>query len=379
MHKFTTLSFISLTLLSFNAISQEKTTLYYDENWKGLDTKKKALYYRVVTFNEDEKPEGSIETFYKSGKLRSKGEASHIDKMDDSKSVWKNHLIIYSEKGVKIFDQSYDDEGKAQGIWYSYTEKGDKKEETEFAHGNPAKDYYLVYEKGNPIKYSFLTMAPMKLSTTGKKLVPMTIKKTMYEDGQPIYYYSFNGVSIAVKFTKETSYGNYYAAYITVENGTDKEFNIDPKDFSGVLINNGKTEEAEILPYEYYIKKVNRRQAWSAAFNSFAQQQQASQAGYSAAAASGVAADNSGNVLAATTVSQNYNGAAQYNANQNAANQIGAYRNQQYNIKKSIAQGYLKINTIFPSSRIIGFVYIKYQKADGILLNIPVNGAVYQF
>lgn len=379
MFKFIAIFAIPLALQSFSAIAQEKTTLYYDKDWKGLDNKKKATYYRIITLNNDDKPMGTIETFYKSGKPRSKGEASFVDKLDDSKTLWKNNLIIYNEKGVKVFDQSYDDEGKAHGAWYSFTEKGEKKDEIEFIHGNPAKDYYLVYDKGTPVKYSFLTRLPMKLATSGKKIVPITERKLIYDDGQPIQYYSFDGISLAVKFIREKSYGNYYAAYITIENGTDKEFNLDPKDFTAVLSKNGKAEEVEILPYDYYIRKVNRRQGWSAAFNSFAQQQQANQAGYSASTSSGVIANNSGDVVVGASATQNYNGAAQYAADQNASNNISQYRNQQYSIKRSIAQGYLKINTVFPSTRIIGYVNIKYQKANGIILNIPVNGKVYQF
>jgi hypothetical protein len=39
---------------------------------------------------------------------------------------------------------------------------------------------------------------------------------------------------------------------------------------------------------------------------------------------------------------------------------------QQYDIKKTISEGYLKKNTIFPNSRVVGFVNIKYEKADHV-------------
>lgn len=209
--------------------------------------------------------------------------------------------------------------------------------------------------------------------------MPITERRLIYNDGVAVQYYFIDGISIAVKFTNESLYGNYYVAYITIENGTDSEFNVDPKDFTAVLGNKGKVEEVEILAYDYYIKKVNRKQAWSAAFNAFAEQQAANQAGYSASSGTAVGVSNSGNVAVASSLSQNYSGSAQYSANQNATNNINQYSNHQYNIRKSIAQGYLKINTVFPSSRIIGFVNIKYQKADTFILNIPIKGKIYQF
>ncbi|MDB5116595.1 MAG: hypothetical protein JWQ79_2087 [Mucilaginibacter sp.] len=46
---------------------------------------------------------------------------------------------------------------------------------------------------------------------------------------------------------------------------------------------------------------------------------------------------------------------------------------QQYDIKQTISEGYLKKNSIFPNSRVVGFVNIKYEKADHILLNVLSN------
>lgn len=372
--------FAIVMALSFShVIAQEKTTLYYDQNWQGLDAKKKATYYRIVNFDQDNNPVGLVETYYKSGKLRSKGEALFIDKLDDSKTLWKNNLLIYSEKGVKLYDQTYDDEGQPHGIWYEFNADGEKSIETEFTHGNPSKDHYLVYQKGLPVKYSYLTHSPVKLATAGKKLVPLTERKLVYQDGEAIQYYSIDGISLAVKFSREKAYGDYYAVFMTIENGTDKLFNLDPKDITAVFARKEKVDEAELLSYEYYIKKVNRKQNWSAAFNSFAQQQAANQAGYSASATAGVAINNYGDAAIGASSSQGYSGAEQYKANQNASNNIHQYNKQLYSIKQSITQGYLKINTVLPNSRIIGYVNIKYQKADGILVNIPLDGKIYQF
>jgi hypothetical protein len=366
-------------MLGSAVFAQTKETLYYDENWKGLDTKKKATYYRIVNYNKEGKPSGMVETFYMSGKPRSFGQASFIDKIDDTKTLWKNNRVIYSEKGVKLFDENFDEAGNAHGMSITFDEKGEKESEAEYDHGNPVKEYYLVYEKGEPVKYSFLTRTPLKLKTSGKTIVPITERKTIYQDGQPIQYYSFNGISVAVRFARDELYGDYYSAYITVENGTDKQFNLDPSEFTAVLGNKGKIEEVEILSYDYYIKKVNRRQSWGAAFNAFAQSQAASQAGYSGTVAAGAVVNNYGGAAVGVAASQSYSGAAQYAANQNASNNINKYNNQLYSIKESITQGYLKINTVFPSTRIIGYVNIKHQKADGILFNIPINGQVYQF
>jgi len=80
-----------------------------------------------------------------------------------------------------------------------------------------------------------------------------------------------------------------------------------------------------------------------------------------------------------TAKTTSYNGAAQYAATQNASNNINQLVNTQYDIKRTISEGYLKLNTVFPDSRLVGFINIKLQDADHILLNVPVNGKIYHF
>jgi hypothetical protein len=62
-------------LICFNIYAQDKQTLYYDQNGKGLDTKKKAIFYRRVVFDDNNKPVGMVEDFYMNDKPMAKGEA----------------------------------------------------------------------------------------------------------------------------------------------------------------------------------------------------------------------------------------------------------------------------------------------------------------
>src|SRR6185437_13878801 len=82
---------------AFQLFAQEKLTLYYDQAGKGLDTKKKAVFYRLVSFDANNNPVGTVEDFYISGKPLRKGEATVIDKFDDSKSLWKGEVLSYDD------------------------------------------------------------------------------------------------------------------------------------------------------------------------------------------------------------------------------------------------------------------------------------------
>ncbi|MES2063543.1 MAG: hypothetical protein V4456_16570 [Bacteroidota bacterium] len=374
-------SFTLLALcLNFNALAQEKMTLFYNESGKGLDTKKKAIFYRKVTYDDHNKPVGFVEDFYMNNKPLAKGEASIIDKFDNTNSRWKGKVTTYNERGDISSESFYDEEGKLDGVQLFFGQNGIKEKQLEFSHGNPTKDYYLVYDKkGETSRYSYLTHLPMRLSTSDKTIVPVMLRKVIYQNDQPVQFYLIDGLTVAVKLSTKQLYGNYYEAYVTIENGTDNQFNFDPSYITASLDESGEVKEGEVLIFKDYDKKVKRKQAWTAAFSAFAEFAVATTAGYSSTTTNAYAKASNGRSVSVQAKSTSYNGAAQYAATQNAANNVSNLVDRQYEIRQTISEGYLKLNTIFPYSRLVGFINIKYHKADHILLNVPVNGKVYHF
>jgi hypothetical protein len=369
-----------LLLFNLNSMAQEKSTLFYDENGKGLDTKKKAVFYRKVTYDEHNKPIGVVEDFHMNNKPFAKGEASVIDKFDNSNSRWKGKVITYNENGKLSGESFYDEEGKLDGIQLFMNEDGIKEKQLEFSHGNPTKDYYLVFDKkGETSRYSYLTHLPMRLATSDKTIVSVMLRKLIYQNDQPVQFYLINGLTVAVKLSTKQIYGNYYEAYVTIENGTDNQFNFDPSYITASLEDGGEVKEGEVLIFKDYDKKVKRKQTWTAAFSAFAEFAAATTAGYSSTTNNAYAKASNGKSLSVQAKSTTYNGAAQYAATQNAANNVSTLVDRQYEIRQTISEGYLKLNTIFPYSRLVGFINIKYHKADHLLLNVPVNGKVYHF
>jgi len=54
-------------------------------------------------------------------------------------------------------------------------------------------------------------------------------------------------------------------------------------------------------------------------------------------------------------------------------------RNMMSDEKKTIAQGYLKTNTIHPDEGIVGYMNIKRKKGKTMTVNIPVCNDVFAF
>lgn len=371
---------ILLMLISAHAFSQNVTFLYYDENGKGLDTKKHAAFYRNAVLDDNKKTADTVNDFYMNGNPMAKGRLSVVDKHNNNNGYWIGKVSKFNEDGKLVQLLNYDENGLLNGIQQNINPEGYKTEEFEYLHGNLVRDYYLRYDKkGATTKCSYLTHLPMSLASSDKTIVPFTLKKITYNDGVPVQYYLIDGLSVAVKVSTKQLYGDYYEAYVTIENGSGEQFNFDPTDITASLEKDGKVQEGDVLSYDQYIKKVNRRQAWTAAFTAFAQAAAATTAGYSSSTTNAYARSSSGKSVSVQSTTTSYNGAATYAAAQNAVSNVNQLTNQQYDIKQTISEGYLKLNTIFPNSRLVGFVNIRREPADHIYLNVPVNGKVYHF
>lgn len=226
--------------------------------------------------------------------------------------------------------------------------------------------------------------------------------KLFYKDGKAFQYYTHNGISITMHLSIERNYGKYYVAHIALENFTGDSFHFNPHNIKALFKNKERESNAVVLTKGEFLKKVNNRQAWNSALVAFGESYTANQAGYSSSTTtsttSGVSNSygsvsgyygntygsfygNSSTYGTSTTISNTttYNPTANYIAQQNAQQNINEYQNQQYQVKKVLDDGYLKINTIENEQRIFGQINIKYKKSDQIRVIVPVNGIEYEF
>lgn len=263
-----------------------------------------------------------------------------------------------------------------------------------------------------------------------------------YKDGNPVLYYKHKGLMIAVLLTYDNSYGKYYQANILIQNLTGREFNFNPEDITAeyfqivkaskkhknkldkinyiddvyynpetdynfrseaTIINDTLIKyEAQVLSYSEYMKKVKNRQAWSTFAVAFSESMAASNAGYSSSTtqtsvygysnsygyASGYIGNTYGSIFSSTNTygaaygtsnTQKYDGATAYVAQQNANRNISSFQNKQFEIKRNLSEGYMKLNTIMNENEYVGYVNIVYAKVDKIRLNIPINNLIYTF
>lgn len=223
-----------------------------------------------------------------------------------------------------------------------------------------------------------------------------------YKDGNPVFYYKYKGVTIAALLYYDNNYGKYYQANILVSNLSGKDLNFNPALITARMQKKEEVFPAQVLSYNEYMKKVRRRQNWEAFAVGLSESMAASNAGYSSSSsstrssgystttgsASGFVGDTYGSVYGSSTTygstystsySQSYNGAAAYAAQQNANRNVANYQNQQYSIKKSLSEGYLKLNTLSNETEYIGFINIPYKKVDNLEIVIPFYDTKFVF
>lgn len=223
--------------------------------------------------------------------------------------------------------------------------------------------------------------------TSFTTLTPIKEVSYYYKDGGVVTYYQENGLKIAVSLSFDNSYGTYYQANILIQNLTGKDINFDPNNITANI--HTKTGLSnKVLSYDEYMKKVRIRQNWNSFAVGLSESMAASNAGYSVSTTQssfsgyskshGSAYGYYGNSYGVSNT-QKYDGAAAYAAQQNANNNTANYQNQQYKIKKSLSEGYIKLNTIMNENEYIGYANIVYKKTDRICINIPINGKSYLF
>lgn len=420
-------SFICLLIsVLFTAISVsaqiEPDTIYYDKDWKGVEFKSFATYYRIIPKITNTETRKQYRDFYITGELQSEGEYISIDTLDDSRSMFNGECfnyyksgqiaekltyingirngeyIKYNENGLILINTTYKN-GKLHGIYSEFSNNGNTCTQVEYYNGEFLYDYYVISDNNGCIsKIRISDNKPIYESPS------LDEKQVEYKNGEEWPFYNKNGIIISMTNNEVRDYGKYYQIPIIITNNSLFPIDFEPNNITASMLDKNEMESIlKVLSAEEYMKKVSRRQNWAMALNGLAEGLAASGAGYStsttnssysgysssygnayAYGSGGYAYGNySGNTsyygsLSSTTTT--YNAAAAYQAQVIASNRIAAYDNALLSEREAKDEGYLKRTTIYPGKAIYGYINIERIKgAQAIIINIDINGAIYTF
>ncbi len=216
---------------------------------------------------------------------------------------------------------------------------------------------------------------------------PIKEMNFFYKDGSVVEYYLEDGLKVAFLLSYDENYGKYFQANLIIQNLTGRDINLKPENIY-CKIELDEVVDGKVLSHEEYLKKVKNRQGWNAFLVGFSESLAAASAGYSASRTnSSTTIKSYSSIYGSTTINSEtnsstlkYDGSAAYWANQNARKNTAEYTNHQFEIKRTLSEGYVKLNTIKNETEYQAFFNIEYvKKAKNIEIIIPINGKEYPF
>lgn len=420
MGKNSVVLFFGLSVASFSFGQAEVDTLYYDKDWKGVESKAFAAYYRVMACSDDSCSRKQFRDYYITGELQSEGGYIRIDRSDDSESVFDGEWTDYYKSG-KVEQKGTRVNGKQEGEYVRYDENGlvllhtyfrnDELHgvctrftedglciQTEYADGKPVYDYCVVSNKdGLCSKVGLKDRQPVYETPSQDEL------QTEYKNGETWRYYDKNGIMIGITNNRVRDYGKYFRIQIVVANNSMFPVDFDSEKIKASLVDpKGNWRMLQVYSADEYMRKVRRQQNWAMALNSLAEGMAASNAGYSSSTTNSsyfggssnygsISAYGSGGYVSgrysggssyfgnSSSVTTSYDGAAAYQARIIASNRIAAYDNALLSERAAKDEGYLKRTTIYPGETITGYIHIERKKGTEIKIELNVNDVWYIF
>ena len=392
----------------------QNDTIMYNANGKGVHLKHLAHYMRVVY----KAPVGTqypdvIRDYFMTGELYSEIEsASYIDKYDDSKSKFigkvtsfykngnKKSELFFNEKSIQEGNQSEYFEngslksnynivnGKINGKQLIFSEDGNGYVEIELIDDKPKYDYITHYNK-----YGTKTKYDINIDKIINDEPQLSDKKVTIENGKRFQYYEMNGVFVGVNLDFFQEAGKYWMASIVIGNNSNKSFIFNSSQVF-MLYDDGQIEKyLTVHSFTEFSKRVGRKLKSRSFWNAVGENIATINAGTNitntsgSSTSAGVAVNNHGTAVAGANVATidvtttSYSGAAQYQANQQARQNINEYNNTLMQYKNALDEGYLQSNTIEPGQVKTGYIAIDFlsKKDSQLHLFIPLNGVLYKF
>ena len=123
-----------------------RVTEYFDDKWNRCQ-QKDASFYRLVTYESDNKPKGVVKDFYISGQLQSEFTAVYLDYEDEGKNFHEGEATWYFKNG-KIEQKRYYFNNKINGKNTFYYDNGQMAQQINYRLGVYDGLYQQWYKTG---------------------------------------------------------------------------------------------------------------------------------------------------------------------------------------------------------------------------------------
>lgn len=395
-------------------------TIYYDKDWRGVESPAFASFYRIYNPDTTSNFRKVYRDFYITGELQSEGTYISIDKYDDRNSVFDGDYVCYyksgavEQKGTRLngieqgeYIRYFEDgnislrvnmlDGEPHGLYTEFTSDGLCIQQ-QYNYGKPIYDYVIISNSdGLYSKMRIEDKTPVFGTPSSSDL------KVEYQDGTPWSYYINDGLCIMATCEKIKDYGKYYRVYVNFTNNSFFPIDFDPVAFSAkVTRKDGEERELEVQTAEEYNARIRRSQMWQEALVAFGEGMAAANAGYSYSTTRssysgygnsygsayaygsggygyGSYSGSSSYYGSSVSTTRTYDAGAAYQAQMAASQRIADFSESNFAARQARNEGYLKKTTVYPGESITGYFNIKRKKGVSLAVTLNIAGVEYYF
>lgn len=361
-------------------------TIYYDRNWKVINSRTFASYCRFALYPVDSLLPRYFKTYYTSGELQGEGTFISLDERDDSQSLLEGEIVSYFKNGKiqeRVFYSSglqngehtayYENgnikehctqtDGKKNGILSSFTEDGKVCRLTVYKEDTPADFYVITDMDGNYSKYD----------TESNQVIFETPElgeiQTEYKNGVAWPYYNKNGLIVGVSTSMAKDIGKYREIGIFIVNKSMINVELDPNQMEVYYIKKRKKGTMKIMPADEYDKKVYKNKKKTAKKEIKKKVVVANEKEDYVNANLGASVFNAGT---SHTVKA-------FQENMIKQKELIDENRMRYAERKPEDLGYLERTTVHPGELMTGFVYTETKKVDELFVKLTINGITYTY
>lgn len=361
-------------------------TIYYDRNWKVINSRTFASYCRFALYPIDSLLPRYFKTYYSSGELQGEGTFISLDERDDSQSLLEGEIVSYFKNGKiqeRVFYSSglqngehtayYENgnikehctltDGKKNGILSSFTEDGKVCRLNVYKEDTPADFYVITDMDGNYSKYD--TESNQVISETPE----LGEIQTEYKNGVAWPYYNKNGLIVGVSTLMAKDIGKYREIGIFIVNKSMINVELDPNQMEVSYIKKGKKGIMKIMPADEYDKKVYKNKKKTAKKEIKKKVVVANEKEDNVNANLGASVFNAGT---SHTVKA-------FQENMIKQKELTDENRMRYAERKPEDLGYLERTTVHPGELMTGFVYTDTKKVDELFVKLTINGITYTY
>lgn len=361
-------------------------TIYYDRNWKVINSRTFASYCRFALYPIDSLLPRYFKTYYSSGELQGEGTFISLDERDDSQSLLEGEIVSYFKNGKiqeRVFYSSglqngehtayYENgnikehctltDGKKNGILSSFTEDGKVCRLTVYKEDTPADFYVITDMDGNYSKYDTETNQVMFETPKTEEV------QTEYKNGVAWPYYNKNGLIVGVSTSMAKDIGKYREIGIFIVNKSMINVELDPNQMEVSYIKKGKKGIMKIMPADEYDKKVYKNKKKTAKKEIKKKVVVANEKEDNVNANLGASVFNAGT---SHTVKA-------FQENMIKQKELTDENRMRYAERKPEDLGYLERTTVHPGELMTGFVYTDTKKVDELFVKLTINGITYTY